>query len=248
MIEEGSNKNALFHELLAVGAHFGYSKSRSHPSVRGFIYGFKNCQAVIDLEQTAKQLERAKEFVRQLASERKEILFVGNKIEAAAAVRRAAETLNLSYVASRWLGGTFTNWSQIKSRIDRLHELKAKKEGGELSIYTKKERLLFDKEIERLERYLLSLSAMNKLPAAVVVIDPRQEAIVVAEANKVKVPVVALAGSDCNLNGIDYPVVANDANIQSIQFFINQIADAYQAGQRAAQETAAVAPELASVV
>lgn len=238
MVKAESKKDGLFNRLLEVGAHFGYSKGRSHPSMRRFIYGFKNRQAVIDLDKTVTQLEAAKAFVAELASQGKDILLVGNKPEASAAVRRAAQILSLPYVASRWLGGTFTNWPQIKSRIDRLHELKTKKEQGELSIYTKKERLLFDKEIERLERYLLSLSDMTKLPAAVLVVDPRQEAIVVAEAVKVKIPVIALAGSDCDLAGIAYPVVANDASVASVQFFIDQIVEAYEAGQMAAQNAA----------
>lgn len=204
--------------------------------MRSFIYGFKNQQAVIDLEQTVGQLERASAFIRGLAMEGKEILLVGNKVEAASIIRRAAESLDVPYVASRWLGGTFTNWPQIKSRIDRMHELKDKRDKGELSVYTKKEQLLFSREISRLERYLLSLSNMAKLPAAVVIIDPMQEAIVVSEATKVKVPVVALAGSDCNLAGVNYPVVANDSNVKSIQFFIDKIVEAYRAGQSDAQE------------
>ncbi|MCC6290884.1 30S ribosomal protein S2 [Candidatus Nomurabacteria bacterium] len=226
----------MIKELFAVGAHFGYSKSRSHPSMRSFIYGFKNQQAVIDLEQTVGQLERASAFIRGLAMEGKEILLVGNKIEAMNIVRQAAESLDVPYVASRWLGGTFTNWPQIKSRIDRMHELKDKRDKGELSVYTKKEQLLFSREISRLERYLLSLSNMTKLPAAVVVIDPMQEAIVVSEAGKVKVPVVALAGSDCNLAGVNYPVVANDSNVKSIQFFVDKMVEAYRAGQSDARE------------
>lgn len=226
----------MIKELFAVGAHFGYSKSRSHPSMRSFIYGFKNQQAVIDLEQTVGQLERASAFIRGLAMEGKEILLVGNKVEAMNIVRQAAESLDVPYVASRWLGGTFTNWPQIKSRIDRMHELKDKRDKGELSVYTKKEQLLFSREISRLERYLLSLSNMTKLPAAVVVIDPLQEAIVVSEAIKVKVPVVALAGSDCDLAGVNYPVVANDSNVKSIQFFVDKIVEAYRAGQSDAQD------------
>lgn len=226
----------IIDELFAVGAHFGYSRSRNHPSVTPFIFGYKNQSAVIDLEQTAAQLAKAAAFVRGLALEGKEVLWVGNKNEAKEAVRQAAEALGLPYVTSRWLGGTFTNWPQIKSRIDRLIDLKSKKEQGELAVYTKKERLLFDKEIARLERYLASLTGMTKLPAAVIVVDPRQEAIVVAEAGKLKVPVVALAGSDCNLAGVAYPVVGNDANIKSIKFFVNQLAEAYRLGQVAAAE------------
>lgn len=238
MVKDQAKQEGIFRRLLEAGAHFGYSKGRSHPSMRRYIYGFKNRQAVINLEHTTAQLEAAKLFVSDLAATGKELLLVGNKAEAAGAIRQTAELLNLPYVASRWLGGTFTNWPQIKSRIDRLHDLKSKKEKGELNIYTKKERSLFDKEIERLERYLLSLSNMSKLPAAVLVIDPRHEAIVVAEAGKLKIPVIALAGSDCDLAGVTYPVVANDANISSIELFLEQIVEAYEAGQQLAQKSA----------
>ena len=236
MLDQKTTKNeTLIKRLFSVGAHFGYSKSRSHPSMRNFIFGFKNRDAVIDLDQTVGQLEKATEFISGLASAGKEILLVGNKNEARGIVSRGAESIGMPYVTSRWLGGTFTNWPQIKSRIDRMQDLKSKKDKGELAIYTKKERLLFDREITRLERYLLSLANMAKLPSAVVVIDPRQEAIVVAEAMRVGVPVVALAGSDCDLAGVAYPVVANDANVKSIQFFVDQIISAYQAGQKEAQ-------------
>lgn len=238
MITNKPSNEAIIQELSEAGLHLGYSRSRNHPSVKPFIYGFKNRQAVIDLSQTAEQLARACDFIRALASEGKEIVLVGNKNEARNIITQAAETLSLPYVASRWLGGTFTNWPQISSRIARLHDLKEQKEKGELSVYTKKERLLFDKEIARLERYLLSLSGMKKLPAAVVVVDPRHEAIVVAEAIKVKIPVIALAGSDCDLAGIAYPVVGNDASIKSIQFFADKIVGAYRVGQTMAAKTA----------
>lgn len=238
MVKEQASKESLVTQLADVGAQFGYSKSRSHPSVRPFIFSFKNRQAVIDLEQTAEQLSRASVFVRQLAQEGKELLWVGNKDEARELIRRAAESLGAPYVASRWLGGTFTNWPQIKSRIERLKDLKQKREKGELSIYTKKERLLIDREIARLERYLASLAGMTKLPAAVIVVDPEQELIVVREAKQMKIPIIALVGSDCDLRGITYPVVANDASIRSIKFFTEQLAMAYAAGRKLAQESA----------
>lgn len=236
MVEEKSIKESLIQRLFAAGAHFGFSKSRTHPSTRPYLYGFKNRYGIIDLRHTAEQLARACDFVRGLAREGKEILLIGNKDEAKEIVRQAAEGLGVPYVASRWLGGTFTNWPQIKSRIERLKDLKSKRENKELSVYTKKERLLFDREISRLERYLNNLSGLAKLPAVVILIDPRQENIVVREARRTGIAVVALSGSDCDLRGIDYPVVANDANVESIRFFIDQLAAAYRDGQTAAAE------------
>lgn len=229
----------LVKELFAAGAHFGYSRSRNHPSVKPFLYGFKGRDAIIDLTQTVGQLAAARAFLTSLGAAGKTVLLIGNKNDAKAIVERVAQSAGWPYVASRWLGGTFTNWSQIKSRIDRMHDLKAKREKGELAVYTKKERLHFDREIARLERYLLSIATLTALPAAVVVVDPRQEAIVVTEAGKVGIPVVALAGSDCDLRGIAYPVVANDANIKSIKLFVEQMIAAYEAGKMAAQSAPA---------
>ncbi len=140
-------------------------------------------------------------------------------------------------MALRWLGGTFTNWTQIKSRIDRLVDLKSKREKNELGMYTKKERLLFDKEIARLDRYVKSWVSLKEVPGGVVVIDSNHEHIVVAEAAKVKVPVVSLSGSDCDLAGINYPVVANDANVASIKFFLDQILAAYEEGRLVARQS-----------
>lgn len=220
-------------ELFQVGAHFGFSKSRSHPSVKGAIFGFKNRSAVIDLEQTLVALERAKAFLRGLGLEGKQVLLVGNKDEARQIVRQAAEQIDQPYVVSRWLGGTFTNFPQIKSRVDHLADLKSKREKGELDKYTKKERLQFDKEITKLERYLDGLATLGKLPAAVLVIDSGHEQIVVTEARQMKIPVVSLSGTDCDVRGIAYPIIANDSSIQSIEFFVKQLAAAYEAGKQA---------------
>ncbi len=217
--------------MFQVGAHFGFSKARSHPSVKNAIFGFKNRSAVIDLEQTMAALERAKQFVKGLGLEGKPLLLVGNKDEARHIMRQAAESLNMSYVTSRWLGGTLTNFSQIKSRVDHLVDLKSKREKGELDRYTKKERLQFDQEINKLERYLNGLVTLTKLPAAVLVIDSDHEHIVVAEAQKTKIPVISLSGTDCDIRGIDYSIVANDASLQSIEFFVQQLVVAYQEGQ-----------------
>lgn len=227
-----TQKDGLIKTLFAAGAHFGYSKARSHPSVKNYIFGFKNRSAVIDLEQTVTGLEQAKAFIKTLASEGKQILLVGNKDEAKDAVRKAAERIDMPFVASRWLGGTFTNFGQIKSRLDRLALLKEQRASGELlEKYTKKERLLIDKEITRLERYLGSLSNLGKLPAAVIVIDADQERIVVTEASQVGVPVISISGSDNDIRGIAYPIVANDANTASIKLLLDELVGAYELGR-----------------
>ncbi len=225
------SREDLIRKLFEAGGHFGYSKSRNHPSTRDFIFTYKNRSAIIDLEKAAESLDRACNFIQTIATDNKLLLLVGNKEEAKALVKRTAEVLDLPYVASRWLGGTLTNFSQIKSRIDRLADLKTKRETGELAKYTKKERLMIDKEIVRLERYLASLNGLDKLPAAVVVIDADHERIVVAEAQKVGIPIISLSGSDNDLRGIDYPIVINDANISSLAIVLEQLAMAYERGR-----------------
>ncbi len=237
-----TDKDSLIKALFAVGAHFGYSKSRSHPSVKKYIFGFKNRSAVIDLEKTVAGLDTAKEFIRGLAREGKQLVLVGNKDEARGLITKAAELIDMPYVASRWLGGTFTNFSQIKSRMDRLAMLKEQRASGELlEKYTKKERLLIDKEITGLERYLGSLMAMTKLPAAVLVVDADHERIVVTEASKVGVPVISISGSDNDIRGIAYPIVANDASTASIKFLLEELTKAYDEG-RTQQVTPTPAP------
>jgi small subunit ribosomal protein S2 len=217
-------------ELFRVGAHFGYSKSRNHPSTKRFIYGFKDRQAIINLESTATALARAIEFARGLGLAGQTLLFVGNKEEARGVVRSAAQAAGMPYVTSRWLGGTFTNWQNLKTRIERFNKLKAEKAAGTLTATSKKARARLEKEIARLERYLTGLAEMSKLPAAILVVDPREEAIAVAEAQKVGIPVIAIAGSDCDISRLNYPIVANDSNLASITALVNSLRDAYLDG------------------
>lgn len=220
----------LIRRLFEAGAHFGYSKSRNHSSARDFIFTYKNRSAIVDLEKTAAQLAKAKTFLAELGATGKKILLVGNKSEVRSTVEIAAQKSGLPYVASRWLGGTFTNFAQIKSRIDRMIDLKQKRDQGELAVYTKKEQLLFGKEIASLERYLLSLVSLTALPSAVIVVDSEHEKIVVAEANKMKIPVVSISNTDCDLRKIDYPIVANDGNIDSVKLILDELIAAYESG------------------
>ncbi len=232
-------KEGLIKKLFELGAHFGYSKSRSHPSTGRYIYGWKNRQAILNLEKTAEGLERAAAYLASVGAEGKKVLFVGNKDEARLAVAAAAESLGMPYVINRWLGGTFTNFSQIRTRINRLTELKDQRERGELAKYTKKERLLIDREIAKLERFFGSLVGLEKLPAAVVVIDPRHEQIAVSEAAQLKIPVVALANSDCNVRGVAYPIVGNDGSTATIKYVLAELASAYERGRVKPEATVA---------
>jgi len=217
-------------ELFEAGAHYAYSKRRRHPSAKAFIFGAKNTTEIFDLEKTQENLARLMEFVASLGKDKKQVLFVSSKPIAREVVSSAATKLKMPYVTGRWIGGTLTNMTQVKKRIERLEDLRDKKEKKELDKYTKHERLLIDREIEELTERFGGLVGMKDKPAALVVIDPREEDIAVAEAVKLGIPVVAIANSDCDLNSIDYVFPGNDANIKTITFFVNRVVESYQGG------------------
>jgi len=199
-------------KLFEAGAHFGYSRSRRSPSIAPFIFGQKNRNDIFDLEMTAEKLEAAEKFATEVASKGKKILFVAGKNEAHIIMRRAAEKADEPFVCSRWIGGTLTNFDEVKKRTARLNDLQTGREKGAHEKYTKHERLLIDREIRELTDRFGGIASMEKVPAALIVIDPRQESIAVAEAQVLGIPIVALASSDCNLTEINYPIPANDAN------------------------------------
>jgi small subunit ribosomal protein S2 len=236
---ETTENKGIIEEMFKAGAHFGYSKSKRHPSMKPLIFGVKNTVEIINLEKTDEYLERAKEFVASVAKEGKQVLFVGSKNEARETVKNAALSVDMPYVTNRWIGGTITNFSEIKKRIARLEDLTSKKEKGELGMYTKKERLLIDREIEDLEKHFGGLLPMKQKPAALFVIDSGAESIAVKEATGTGIPVVSLSGSDCNIKGIDYPVPANDSSRSSIAFFVDAITSAYKDNFQVTQPTSA---------
>ena len=223
--------NYRIDEMFKVGAHFGYSKTRRHASTAPYIFGVKNKVEIIDLEKTNELLDKALAFIATLAKEGKQVLFVGGKNEARLALKIAAESAGMPFVDGRWIGGTLTNFPEIKKRLNKLESLTKQKEKGELSKYTKKERLMIDREIAKLERFFSGILAMKDLPKAVVVVDSKKEIIAVTEAQKMNIPVISLSNTDCDIAGINYPIVANDSSVSSITFFVNEIAKAYQKGK-----------------
>ena len=223
--------NTVVDALFSVGAHFGFVKSRRHPSAKPFIFGQKNKTEIFDLEKTSLELAKALSFVESKGKEGVSLLFVGGKSEAREAVKMAGTELEMPYVHGRWIGGTLTNFNEIKKRIARLEELTTQRERCELAKYTKKERLLIDREILKLELYFGGLSALKSLPKLLIVIDPKKEHIAVKEAKVANIPVVALAGSDSNLYEIDYAIPGNDASRQTIEFILKKIVKSYQIGK-----------------
>lgn len=225
-----SENNQLVEAMFKAGAHFGFSRSRRHPSVSPYIFGMKNRVEIFDLDKTKDLLEAAKEFITSIAKTGGQILLVGGKSEAKETIGKAAVRLNMPYVNGRWLGGTLTNLKELRKRVERMETLRIEKEKGELVKYTKKERLLIDREIAKLERFFGGIAMMKEKPKALFVIDPRYECIAVTEARKQGVPVIALAGSDCHIGGIDYPIVGNDTTRASINFFVEEIIKAFESG------------------
>ncbi len=193
----------------------------------------KNRVEIFDLEKTLTLLETAKTFMRSLARDKKTLLLVGGKPEARVAIEEAAKRIAMPYVMGRWIGGTLTNFSEVRRRIARLEELRADRETGDyVKRFTKKERLLLDREIERLERNFGGIVSMPATPAAILVIDPREEHTAMREAKRLRIPVIAIAGSDCDIASIDYPVVGNDASRKSIAFLIHELVEAYEEGKK----------------
>lgn len=218
--------------MFAVGAHYGYTKSRRHPTVLPYIFGTKGGVEIFDLEKTVTLLDAAKAFVKKLASEDKQILFVAGKRQALGIVKDGADQINQPYVAGRWIGGTLTNFEEIAKRVARFETLTEQKEKGLLAKYTKKERLLIDREIAKLNERFGGIVSMKRKPAALFIIDSSQEHNAHAEAIVTHVPVVSLCGSDCDITNVEYPIVANDSSVDSIKYFVNEIVTAYKEGAK----------------
>jgi small subunit ribosomal protein S2 len=216
----------LVEEMFEAGVHYGYLKSRRHPSILKFIHSTKNKNDIINLDKTAEMLKEAKEYIATL--EGKVVLLVGTKPEAKKAVKELAEELELPYVTERWIGGTLTNFGEIKKRVSELEKYQKGLQTGELEKYTKKERLVMAKKNEKLERYYSGLLSMKKLPDALFVIDTKKEKIACAEAKDMHTPIIGIVNSDSNLKHIDHPVVGNDSSTSSIKFFVKEFKQAYK--------------------
>lgn len=224
--------------LFEAGTHFGYGRARRHPTATPYLFGTKDRTDIFDLDTTVNRLAAAEAFAASLAASSKQLLFVGGKHEAVSIVKAAAERIGQPYVAGRWIGGTLTNFKNIRKRIDLLEKLSGERERGELEKYTKKERLLIDRQIDELLARFGGLVSMHDLPAAVFVVDSRHEDTAVKEANQMHIPVIGLASSDCDFSLVQYPVPGNDTSVRSISLVCNAIADAYREGKSPAKASA----------
>lgn len=225
---------AEIQRLFDTGAHFAQVKSRRHPSMKPYLVGTKGRQEIIDLVKTTDQLEAAKAVMAALAKEGKTVLFVGGKVEIAALVKKAAKSINAPYVATRWLGGTISNWTEIKKRIDRLAELTEKTEAGTLAKqHTKLELVKLEREKKRLIERLDGITTLAKRPDALIVVDTKHERHAVKEAKDAGIPVIALMSSDCNLTDAAYPIVANDTSRKTVELVLTELTEAFAKGQAA---------------
>ena len=230
--------------LLESGVHFGHQTRRWNPQMKRYIFTTRNGIHIVDLQQTLTTLERAYSFIRDVASSGESVLFVGTKKQAQEAVVQEATRAGAFYVATRWLGGTFTNFTTIQKRIDYMVQLEERQLKRQFLVLPKHEAQKLEEQIVRLNKYLGGIKAMTKLPGAIFVIDIGKERIAVAEARRVGVPVVALVDTDCDPRLVDYPIPGNDDAIRSIRLITKKVADAVLEGvQRQSRAEVSLTPE-----
>ncbi len=210
-------------EMAQAGVQFGHRVSKLHPKMKPFVSGIKNNVDIIDLEKTAKELDKALKFIEKLVAENKTILFVGTKIQVKNLVKQTAEECGMPHVTERWLGGTFTNFETIQKRVEYFKDLEKKKASGELEKYTKKERLNFDKELEGLKIKFGGIKNMQKLPETVIIFDFKKDETCAREAKKRGIKIIGIVDTNIDPDSADYPIPANDDAISSVKYILEKI-------------------------
>jgi len=217
--------------LLESGVHFGHRTNKWNPKMRQFIFTERNGIHIIDLQQTVNLLDDAYNFVRDRVSEGGTVLFVGTKRQAQDTIQEESQRCGMPYVNERWLGGTITNWFTIQKRIFELERLERMRDSGELDLLTKKEGLMIEREIERLEHRLSGIRTMKRLPDILFVVDISREDTAVHEANLKDIPVIAMVDTNCDPKNIDYVIPSNDDAIRAIKLLVGKMADAVMEGK-----------------
>jgi small subunit ribosomal protein S2 len=218
-------------ELLEAGVHFGHQTKRWNPKMKQYIYGAKNGIYIIDLQKTISLFDQAYEFAQRIAQDGGSVLFVGTKRQAQEAICEEAERCKMHYVNERWLGGTITNFFTIKKSIDHLKKLEALLSDKAVESLPKKEVLSLTRQREKLEKNLGGIKDMGEIPHCIFIIDPKKERIAVNEANKLRIPIIAIVDTNCDPEPIDYVVPGNDDAIRAIRLFASRIADAVIEGK-----------------
>lgn len=219
-------------DLLESGVHFGHQTRRWNPKMDEYIFTSRNGVHIIDLVQTATLLEAAYQYVRKSAEGGKSFLFVGTKRQAAGIVAQEASRCGSYYVNQRWLGGMLTNWTTIKTRVERLKELERMQTSGALDLRPKKEGAMLRRELDKLQKYLGGIKTMRRIPDAVIIVDVRREYNAVQECQKLGLPIISLLDTNCDPDVVDVPIPANDDAIRAIKLVIGRLADAIYEGSR----------------
>ena len=235
-------------QLLEAGVHFGHQTRRWNPKMAPYIYTERNGIYIIDLQKTVKKLEEAYNFVRDTAANGGNILFVGTKKQAQDAIKEEAARCGGYYVNARWLGGMLTNFRTMRTRIDRLAQLRRMEEDGTFAMLPKKEVIKHQGEIAKLEKYLGGVKEMKKIPAALFIVDPRKERNAIAEAKKLGLPIVAIVDTNCDPDEIDYVIPGNDDAIRAIRLIASAMASAVIEGRQGEDAAAEAAPAVEAAV
>lgn len=223
-------KNLTIVDLFKAGVHFGHKASRWHPKMKPFIFTQKNGVHIINIELTLEKLKLACEFAKKIVENGGTILFISTKKQAQPIIEKYAKEIQMPYISERWIGGLFTNYSEVKRLIQHYITLKQRKESGDLAKYTKKEQLKFDKEIEKLEKMLIGLVSVKKLPEAIFLVDIKTDKTAINEAYKKEIPIIAMCDTNVSPEKITYPIPANDDGIKSIELITQAVAEAVREG------------------
>ncbi len=234
----------LVKDLIDAGIHFGHRVSRWNPKMKPYIFGRRNLIHIINIKETIKGILLARKFVGQVVAEGKDVLIVGTKRQARKAVQHNAERISMHYVNDRWLGGTLTNFREIRKRVGRLDELEKMETEGMLDAYSKKQGASLRREMRKIRRNLGGIRKMEKLPGVMIIIDQRREIIAIREANKSGVPVVCLLDTDSDPDLVDIPIPGNDDAMRAIELIIKDICDAASEGLKGRVALGAEAEEV----
>ncbi len=218
-------------DILDAGVHFGHRTSRWNPKMRPYIYGRRNLIHIIDIKETVRGLLRARKYLQKVAADGSLVLFCGTKRQAAEAISECAESARMPYVTERWLGGTLTNFRTVRSRLKRLEELESLEQSGELATYSKKMQSTLMREKKKIFRNLNGIRQMNRMPEAVIVVDPGKEKNCVREARNVGAKVIALIDTDSDPDVVDLPIPGNDDSIRSIRLILSYLTDSIVTGR-----------------
>ena len=219
-------------QLLEAGVHFGHQTKRWDPKMAEYIYQARNGIHIIDLQKTSKKIDEAYAFMKEIAEEGKDILFVGTKKQAQECIKEAAIKSNMFYVDQTWLGGILTNFKTIRRRIERLNKLEEMQEDGTFDVLPKKEVAGLKNEMEKLEKNLGGIKNMTKMPGAMFVVDPKNERIAILEAKKLNIPIIGLVDTNCNPEDVDYPIPGNDDAIRAVKLITDVMANAIIEGRQ----------------